>query len=247
MDELQCLGDLMDKYRDTWSPVLQELPSERGYKEIELTELADGLLDNPRLPFSAQAIRAVKVSQSHLSKLLDDPEYLNALAEERLEDLDRISELMTKYHKYQKEYEDPGTDWRTGREFTIHGPPLLYDALISGVRLPFAKHSIKWVDEQVEKDIRDIVRLVPHSLNCNLGELRCRNGVSPLLVACLNEQVPLDIVALLLENGASVEEKVIVNGCPTPILKDLKSIVSEERWLAIQEIFQRYTENGPTT
>lgn len=117
----------------------------------------------------------------------------------------------------------------------------LYDALLSGCSLPFARSTMKHFTEEVERDIRDILAQDPDALLYAGGELRCRNGVTPLAAACFNPNVPLRVVKLLLNHGASPATTIRLNGCEQLLLDDLCDNVSKDRRDRIRVLFQEYS------
>lgn len=164
------------------------------------------------------------------------------ICSDRLISLKKIYDLVTKYNKYNNDYENPGKEWG-GREFDPKGNPQLLDALFTGCKLSFAESTFNVYTPVIEQDIKDIVKLTPQSLNCILGILRCRNNVPPLAVACFNVNIPLHIVEFLLQQGANPNATLKVNGHPTKIFKDLRDLDDErndERFAAIRKLFSKY-------
>jgi len=99
----------------------------------------------------------------------------------------------------------------------------LYDALLTGVRLPFADSSFDTYTKYTDQDIIDIVRLNPESLNTKDGTLRCRDNVTPFWAACINDNVSLPMIQLLLVNGANPRATILTsNHGEVPILKDIE-------------------------
>src|SRR6056297_1444731 len=127
--------------------------------------------------------------------------------------------LIKKYTKYNEEYENPDKLWLFKGQLQL---PLLIDALATGCKLPYAKHSIDNFDETTMIDIKNIIRLFPDSLNCDLGQLRCREYVTPLVMAAANENVPIEILKYLIENGADVNKTYKFNCEDIALCQDLK-------------------------
>jgi hypothetical protein len=153
-----------------------------------------------------------------------------------LDKLIRIKELYKKYAAYNSEYEsDPDDSWYW--KCLIYEPPQLLDALFAGCRLYCAKSSVESYDETVEKDIYNIVNLIPSVINCNLGVLLCRDLITPLYAACLNENIPIHIIKFLHDNGADIKQKIRVNGHNVDILADLNDYIIPSRYIAIKKIF----------
>jgi hypothetical protein len=164
----------------------------------------------------------------------------NQICSEKLTTLKKINDLVNKYSKYNSDYENPGEDWRTGRELDPKGNPQLLDALFTGCRFPFAGSTFKDYTPEIEQDIKDIVRLTPQSMNCILGTLKCRDDVPPLFAACINKNIPLHIVEFLLQQGANPKATLKLNGRPINILADLEGGVDAERVVAIKALFSKY-------
>jgi hypothetical protein len=151
-----------------------------------------------------------------------------------LNSLIRIKQLYKKYIAYNDTYECGPNLFLSG---IIYEPPQLLDALFAGCRLLYAKSSVRHYDETVEKDINDIVKLIPNAIHCNLGILRCRDLVTPLCAACINDNIPLTIVKLLIDNGADTKQQIRVNCSHIELLKDLQANISCSRYSAIKTIF----------
>lgn len=108
-----------------------------------------------------------------------------------------VENLFNKYHVYN-------ADYKNCCEHGFNpGEPQLLDALSTGTQTALAKYSIKQYDASVEKDIRDILQLMPKSLHCDLGRQRVFEKITPLYAACYNANIPVSIIKLLLDNGAN--------------------------------------------
>ncbi len=147
--------------------------------------------------------------------------------------LKKINHLVNKYHRYNTQYEFSG-------EFDPKGNPQLLDALLTGCRLPFADSTFQHYTAEIEQDIIDIVKLTPQSMHCILGTLRCRDDVPPLVVACINVNIPLHIIEYLLQQGANPNATLKLNGRDISILEDLRGNLNTERFSAIRALFIRY-------
>ena len=148
-------------------------------------------------------------------------------------DKKRILNLFNKYHYYRKEYQK--------YLFTPENydrPPILYDALLTGLNIPFSHSSINVYNEEIHQDIIDIIRLIPGTVTYSYGQLRCRSKVSSLQVACINPNIDIDIIKLLLKNGANPKQKLLVNGWERTILQDLKENISENRYIEISKLLK---------
>lgn len=154
----------------------------------------------------------------------------------------KILELMNKYNRYQEEYENPAYRQPPYLSYEPKGNPMLLDALFTGCQLPYARSTFDEYTNEIEKDIKDIVKLNPQSINCNIGELRCRTNVTPLMAACVNPNISINIIELLLENGADPKAKISVDNEDQCFLEDLNenSTLENERLSQIIELFKKY-------
>ena len=167
----------------------------------------------------------------------------------KLNDLKEIVRLIKKYKYYQDDYEYLSRTERGTTNVKIGGPPQLLDALFAGCELPFANSSAQEFNDNLREDINQILKLMPESIHCKFGQLRCRYEVTPLYAACINPNIPLDIVELLLQKGADPNEKILLNGGPINSLVDLKNNLedsSPERYNKIKELFIKYGYIQPT-
>lgn len=145
------------------------------------------------------------------------------------------------------------------KEYPI-GYPQLIDALQSGLpkfdKLITSFSSYRSVDEytsETTEDIKSIITLLPSSIHCRLGRQNKRRlYMLPLAVACLNPNVPLDVIEFMLEKKASMHEKHLLgkfadDSTPITIYDDVESHMSikESRRKAIMELFDKYFEENP--
>ena len=149
-----------------------------------------------------------------------------------LTDFKTILGMIEKYNIYQKDYESnckyniniskpekelyPLYDKLERGTFT----PLLIDLLCSGLNLPLANSTFNDFQSFMIDDIKDILRICPTAVLANQGQLRCRYNVDVLYLACINQNVPLSIIKLLIQNGADVKYKINLNGYPIHVLDD---------------------------
>lgn len=154
--------------------------------------------------------------------------------------LKRIYELVCKYKKYNSEYED-NIHWRTKQLTDYGGNPQLWDALCSSCMLPYAYSTFNYFNEETTTDITDLLVLTPESIKCTIGYLRCRSNVHPLVMACLNPVIPINIVELLLIHGADINQTYLINGQETNILEDISiTDVYSNRYNEIVKLFEKY-------
>ena len=128
-------------------------------------------------------------------------------------DLAILYKLIQKYNIYQ--------EWWENAQF-ISPLPILIDILSSGCYLPCTKSTYNRFDSSMEKDILEIIRIHPESLNSKYGNMRCRYYISPLDMACVNTDIPLSIIKLLIKNKANMYHMFEMNGSPLHILNDLQ-------------------------
>ncbi len=89
--------------------------------------------------------------------------------------------------------------------------PMLMDACLSGsdfLKYTQFSHTYAW-NTQTEQDIRDMIALDPSLIQYRLSPIRFAvfaQEATPLLTACLNPRCSVEIVELLLENGADPRE-----------------------------------------
>jgi hypothetical protein len=106
---------------------------------------------------------------------------------------ERIVELCCKYHVYNQQVLDDNKELiklaATGEtQFAPPpiAPPQLYDLLLTGCKLPYAKHSQETLSQVSIKDAADILRLMPSAVKYRSGSLRCRDEVHCAVAVCSN-------------------------------------------------------------
>ena len=165
-----------------------------------------------------------------IKKIIDnnDKKYIK-LHEYKIYNLERIIYFINKYNVYQEDYEEDIKFNRNSmlvsmRNVKNNAPPMLYDAIMSGCSYPFCKSSQISCDL---KDIKEIIKLCPESVLYDRGIARCRNQVTPLWAAYNNNSSLLtyenrkEIINLLLNNGATKEDTIILNGKEVKIIDDI--------------------------
>jgi hypothetical protein len=205
------------------------MPTELNYHII-------GFIHEPTKPTS----RDIKSCARHLENISLFNKKFSQICSKGLQVLKKIDGLVNKYSKYNVNYENLRENWMTDREFDPKGNPQLLDALFTGCRFPFADSTFQEYTPEIEQDIKDIVKLTPRSMNCVLGALRCRNEVSPLAAACINNNIPLHIVEFLLQQGANPKVTLKLNGRDISLLADLEGNIDAARFSAIRELFVKY-------
>lgn len=155
----------------------------------------------------------------------------------------KIAELVNKYSSgnldFLNHYE----------EKECLGRPQLLDAVSSGNGLPrcYPCPTYKAFSKEIEDDILDIIELMPDTLNCSMGFLKCRKDITPLAAACHNENLPLPLIEILVKKGCNPEDKVLLENKPVSILESLKSgyevrkgeWISKERREEIDRVINR--------
>lgn len=149
-----------------------------------------------------------------------------------------LTKYLHKYNHYQWTYAE---QVRRNPSFKNEANPILSDILFTASNLPFASSTFNTFSPVIWNDFHEIVRLMPSAIHSTYCELRCREYVMPLYIACINEHVPLEIVQSLIANGARVDDKILVNSTRTGILKDLETNIgagiSKERYEQLQALF----------
>lgn len=143
--------------------------------------------------------------------------------------------LLNKYTQYNDDY---------NRYFTnndiIH--PIVIDIINTGLNIPFSYSTFNSFTTTTEYDLKLACSIFSNSINSDYGKLRCRDRVTPIFLACLNEHISNDIIIWMLKNGSNKNHKHILNGTQISILDDLDiGVISESRMYDIQDIFNTYT------
>lgn len=122
----------------------------------------------------------------------------------------------------------------------IHSNSLLANACFTGWKLPYGNHSIEIYDEEVEKDIRDILNYFPQSIKFNWAQLRCRDYMTATHAALINDVIPAKIVQLLIDNGGDPLQPYMLDNQLTNILKDstVYALISSEKRSILQKFIK---------
>ena len=147
-----------------------------------------------------------------------------------------IYHLLKKYNTYQIMYESDLKCWSTfvNEQWTN---PILCDILFSGLNIPYSRSTFDAFTDDVASDLLTVLNYIPNSLHSTYCYLRCRTQVTPLYIACINAQIPLFVVKLLLKRGADKDQRILLNGCPIGILKDIRGELSETRYAQLVQLF----------
>jgi hypothetical protein len=147
----------------------------------------------------------------------------------------KILYYLDKYYIFQKEYSYSYSDFFHRYTYTN---PILCDILFTELYIPFSRSSFNQITDELLDDLKEIIRLIPDSLESGWCHLRCRTNVTPLYAACINEKIPIDIVRYLIDQGADKKNKVKVNGFSRNTLVDLKrDCINRERYNKLVELF----------
>ena len=158
-----------------------------------------------------------------------------------------IYHLLKKYNTYQIMYESDLTYRSTfvnehvsSRTKFVNEQwtnPILCDILFSGLNIPYSRSTFDAFTDDVASDLLTVLNYIPNSLHSTYCYLRCRTQVTPLYIACINAQIPLFVVKLLLKRGADKDHRILLNGCPIGILKDIRGELSETRYAQLVQLF----------
>ena len=158
-----------------------------------------------------------------------------------LHDLKNIFNLINKYNYYQDSYEKNikiQSIYKSNH--LVSTLPILLDILFAGCDLPYGFSTLENFNNDNYNDIKNIIKLIPNSINSNFGLLRCRTSVKPIHAACYNYNIPIYVIKYLLENGANKNDHILVNGYETDILDDLKENISSYRYNQIKKLFDTF-------
>lgn len=208
---------------------------------------------------------SVKNCAREITELALTNSFFYTICQKDLAQLKEINRLVNKYDVYNEDFAtieqhelcfnasvNPRNSGynitKVTSEFLQHqrmiGNPQLLDALSSNCNLPCAINSRH---KFCEEDVRKIIELTPQSIVCNIGYLRCREFITPFVMACFNVNIPLHIIEFLLQKGADPHLPYLLNNRQVPLLKDLEknSAKNSARFLEISKLIQTYT-NKPS-
>ena len=159
-----------------------------------------------------------------------------------LPDMKTRFQLLSKYDKYNTDYEWYYTYQYKKGQTNMIGHPILVDILFTGCTLPCCHSSHDFFNDSMEEDLKSCIDLFPGCLNSTFGSLRCRYNVSPLHAACSNDMIPLRVIEYLIKQGADMSHPISVNGEPIHILEDLEDN-RNYRLESIRKIFNKYSSD----
>jgi len=122
----------------------------------------------------------------------------------------------------------------------------LLDLMSSGCTLQFGRGSREYFDQYFREDLKYILKNYDNCLNYPQGILRCREEVSPLGMACININVPISIIDILLKNGANINDYHYLNGYKIELLTDLNYHIYDDNLNRerTNQIVQIFINNG---
>lgn len=149
---------------------------------------------------------------------------INSVCGEKLQNLKKIYELITKYSEYNDQY-----SLALERGINIGGNPQLLDAVLTGTNFKYVGRSFKVFNAETEEDIRTIVKLTPESMSCTIGQFGTFEFVYPIFAACLNENITTSVLEFLIKSGANQKFQ------PNELIY-IKENVNPERFVKIANI-----------
>lgn len=171
--------------------------------------------------FSNDDIKNTHSKLNFLSKVCIE---FNVFSQIKLKEIKTIFNLYNKYSVYNDDYLRLGCGWLGNEKYMVPcGNPQLLDVLSTGLYLPFVRHSFTLFGKNQEDDLKTIIKLFPRSISCNIGSMRCRDFITPFIVACYNPFISTEIIEFLLNNGANPNSILSLNGNKIHILADLKN------------------------
>ena len=110
---------------------------------------------------------------------------------------------------------------RSVKESICVGGSLL-DLLYTGCPLPRCYSTRREWTPEIENYILFLIENDPATMGFCLGQMRCRDWVTPLVVECSNIKVPLYIIENILQNGAKPNTFLNLNCQPIHIIDELE-------------------------
>ena len=200
---------------------LNTIPEDLFYIVLDFLEFSNTNIQLNKITENINIFYSINLTNKGCKEYL----YSNKLNLIHLKDMDY---LIKKYHVFIDDYQ-----YKKGINHFNKGFPILIDILSSGINnLPLIIKSLSYVDDITLKDIVLCLTYFPESVHSNYGRLRCRHYVGPIYFACLNENIPVSILKLLIEKGCCVDETLLLNGYEIKSLEDLNdpSMLNIERY-----------------
>lgn len=196
-------------------------------------ELYRNIHEYLKLPFSItithKNLKDTFINNSNLKIIIYDKEN-HKFIDDYKNDVYKLYLLAKKYYYYEYWYErvEP-LRW------------ILIDLLCTECDLPFALSSHSVFTDITFNDLKEIIHIAPESLKTEYGQLRCRDKLSPLDMACHNIYIPLKVIEYLLDNGANMYHLYEVNGYKTHVLDDINPNEASEymcnRYKRLKQLF----------
>lgn len=151
-------------------------------------------------------------------------------------------QITHKYTRQNKEYQEVIQYLKKRKDSTDHRHlihPILLDIFFSGVCLPFATSTFDTYNKHTTFDAIALMISDATLTHTTFGHLRCREKVTPLCAACINPEVPMCIIRLLLYLSDG-NHHIVLNGNRIHILDDIEKCnsVSRERLHTLRELFE---------
>ncbi len=203
---------------------------------------------------SNTSVEEVKICGRCIKQISLVNKELRSICSDQLSTFKKIHRLLNKYNNYQH------------KNYVIDlvipnpkGAPHLLDALFTGQKITSKSHAFyrcgllfstfHKYNQEIENDIKEIVKLTPQSVNCILGKNSVTGDLTPLVVACINPNIPVHIIEFLLEKGANPNTTIKVHGQSVHILYFMKQQIQDghriptieiERLSKIENLFKKY-------
>ena len=132
-----------------------------------------------------------------------------------------INQYINIYNKYQSDY-DKFINYKILKKQKINAfSPILIDLFNTEINLPCTYSSKKkFIEKLLYDDIKNIIKLIPNCVSSTFGQMRCRTQVTPLCSALYNENVPIYMIELLLNNNADQNLDIYIDNYKCNILDD---------------------------
>lgn len=127
------------------------------------------------------------------------------------------------YKKFPAVFYVSNNLYRVEHVFAKHGSSpggILLDMLSTGMVVPFVKFSRPVFSEDIKRNIICMIRRFPEAMN-HMTYLRCRDNVPMIAIACINENIPVDVIRLMMQHGADINKPYRANSDTITVLNDL--------------------------
>ena len=132
-----------------------------------------------------------------------------------------IKDYINIYNKYQSDY-DKYIDYKLLKKQKFNEfSPILIDLFNTEINLPCTYSSKnKFIEKLLYDDFKKIIKLIPNCVYSTFGQMRCRTQVTPLCLALYNENVPIYMIELLLNNNGGQNLDIYIDNNQCNILDD---------------------------